>query len=269
VWIAATGGILVIGGIDYLTGVELRVTPLYFAPISLVAWYRGRADVLGAATLCAISWLGFNLLAGLRFSDAGLWVANTLVQGASFAIVGLLIATLRAALIRERGLSRTDPLTSLLNSRAFYEEATGILQLCRRKGRPVTVAYIDVDHFKAVNDRLGHRAGDDLLRSVAHLLRASIRPSDLAGRLGGDEFAVLLPEVGPEEAAVMLERVRALLANVAASNPFPVTTSIGAVTFIVAPDKLEDMVQQADTHMYAAKAMGRNRVHLEITGHGR
>ena len=204
----------------------------------------------------------------MRFSHVGIWVANTIVQAISFAIVGLLISTLRAAVIRERELSRVDSLTSLLNARAFYDEAGRILALCRRKGGPVTVAYIDLDNFKAVNDRLGHRAGDDLLRTVADVLRTCIRPSDLSARLGGDEFSILLPEVGPHEAAATLERLRSLLADTVASSAGPVSASIGGVTFITAPEDVEAMVQQADSRMYAAKATGKNRVHLDVAGHG-
>jgi len=268
VWIAGVLGVVVIGSVDYFSGTELRVFPLYYAPISLVAWYRGHSGAVIVAALCGVSWLGSNLLAGLHFSSAGIWVANTLVQGASFAIVGLLIAKLRAALIRERGLSRTDPLTSLLNSRAFYEEGGRLLALCRRNGRPITMAYIDLDDFKTVNDRQGHQAGDDLLRRVAELLAASIRPSDISARLGGDEFAVLLPEAGRYEAAVTLERLRSLLADTFGSSQCAVTVSIGGVTFVTAPDSVEDMVQQADSRMYMAKTTGKNRIHLEISGHG-
>lgn len=266
VWIEAALAIVVIGGIDYFSGVELRVFPLYYLPISLVAWHRGRTGAVIAAALCALSWDVSNLLAGLRFSHPGLWVANTLLHGASFAIVGLLIATLRAALTSERRLSRTDPLTSLLNRRAFYEEATGVLAVCRRKGRPVTVAYMDLDNFKVVNDRLGHEAGDDLLRRVAELLGRSIRPGDFCARLGGDEFAILLPEVGLHHAAVTLERLRSSLASTFGSGPDSVTCSIGGVTFITVPESVEEMVQQADSRMYQAKTTGKNRVHLEVSG---
>ena len=169
--------------------------------------------------------------------------------------------------MREQGLSRTDPLTSLLNSRAFYEEGDRLLALCRRKGRPITMAYLDLDNFKAVNDERGHQAGDDLLRRVAALLQASIRPSDLAARLGGDEFAVLLPEVGAPDAAVMLERLRSLLADTLGANQPSVSSSIGGVTFVTAPGSVEEMVHQADSRMYLAKTTGKNRVQLEIAGH--
>jgi diguanylate cyclase (GGDEF)-like protein len=266
VWATATFGIATIGCVDFYSGVELRVFPLYYAPISLVSWHFGRAGAVFAATLSALSWLASNALAGLQFSHPGLWIANTLVQAASFATVGLLIATLKDALMRERWLSRIDPISSLLNSRAFHEEATRSLALCRRKGRPVTLAYIDLDNFKAVNDTVGHQAGDRLLRSVALLLRASTRPSDLCARLGGDEFVVLLPEVDQDEASAALERIRLQLSATAASDAYPVTASIGAVTFMSVPESLQQMISAADSRMYAAKAAGKNRLRLEIAG---
>lgn len=265
VWtgIAAASAIGAVGAVDFLSGSELRVFALYYLPISLLAWRFGRPGALIGTGLCALSWLASNVLAGLRFSDTGLWIANTLVQAASFAVVGLLIASLRAALTRERTLSRVDPLTLLLNTRAFHDEGRRLLALCRRNGRPVTIAYIDVDDFKTVNDRWGHKAGDELLRQVGALLRASVRPSDLSARLGGDEFALLLPELGSSEAAATLERLRALLAD-PARLPSPVTCSIGVVTFMTAPDDLDEVLRRSDARMYAAKQAGKNRAVHEV-----
>lgn len=266
VWIVAVLGIGVIGGFDFITGIELRVFPLYFVPISFLAWHAGRPGALMAAVLSAGAWEISNLLAGLQFSHSALWIGNTLVQAISFATVGLLIASLKDSLLRERGLSRTDPLTPLLNSRAFYEEAARVLSLCRRNGRPVTVVYVDLDNFKAVNDRLGHQAGDDLLRDVAASLQASTRPSDLCARLGGDEFVVLLPEADAQEASVVLQRLRLTLSETVTLDRNPVTCSIGAVTFLTVPDSLEDMVRSADSRMYAAKSEGRNRLLHHLAG---
>jgi len=267
VWIPAASGMVAIGGLDYLTGGEIRIFPLYYAPISFVAWHRGRSDAIIAAALCALGWIGSNYLAGLRFAHPGIWVANTFVQGLSFAIVGLLIATLRAAVTRERGLSRTDPLTTLSNSRGFYEDAGRILARCRHTGRPITVAYIDLDNFKTVNDTLGHESGDHFLRRVAEHIRGAIRPSDLSARLGGDEFAVLLYEVGPDDAAVILERLRSSFVGSVATGG-PVTVSIGGVTYITAPENVEQMVKRADSRTYEAKATGKNRVYLEVVDTG-
>jgi len=264
VWSGAAVGMFAIGGIDYASGAELRIFPLYLAPVSFVAWYRGRSSALAAAALCAGAWLGANLMAGLRFSHPAILVANTFVQGVSFAIVGYLIATLRVALVQERGLSRTDPLTALLNQRAFHEDAAGILARCRRAGHPITVAYIDLDDFKTVNDTLGHETGNAVLLTTAGQLRRAVRPSDVVARIGGDEFALLLPEVGPSAAALTLERLRSSLAVVDPSGRNAVTVSIGGVTFTTPPDDVAEMLARADSAMYEAKASGKNRVHVEV-----
>lgn len=263
IWTAGLLGVLAIGVLDYFSGAELRVFPLYYAPISLVAWFHGRTGAAILASLSTVTWLTANYLAGLQFSSALVWVANTLLHGASFAFAGIVVAMLRAALGRERGLSRSDPLTSLLNTRAFYEEAERTLAHCRRQGRPVTIAYIDLDNFKDVNDALGHRAADDLLRQFGKLLRTSLRPSDLTARLGGDEFAILLPETGPQQGEATLTRIHSLLAHRFAPTA-EMTSSIGAVTFMTAPVYVEEMVHQADIRRYAAKNQGRNRIHLDV-----
>ncbi|MEO5588057.1 MAG: hypothetical protein ABIS03_00625, partial [Gemmatimonadaceae bacterium] len=93
VWIESALAIGLIGYVDYLSGVELRVFPLYYLPISLVAWYRGRSGALIIATLSTMTWLISNALAGLSFSSPGIWVVNTLMQGVSFTLVGVMIAT--------------------------------------------------------------------------------------------------------------------------------------------------------------------------------
>jgi len=262
-WTAGALGIIGVGLLDHVSGTELRVYPLYFGPIAIVAWHGRRRGTIVAAALSAGTWLAANMLAGMRFSTNVMWVANTLVHGTAFLFVGLLISALRTALRSARDLSRTDPLTRLRNSRAFYEDARPLLALCRRTKRPVTLAFIDLDHFKSVNDSQGHEAGDSLLREIARAVERSVRPSDLAARLGGDEFAVLLPELGAHEAAAALERLRGAVSIAAGVAP-QVTASVGGITLLEAPPGLEDLIRRADGLMYAAKARGRNRVAHEV-----
>ena len=258
--VAALAGIAVIAAIDLLTGVEYRVFPLYFMPLSVAAWYLGRSGALTAAAVCALSWVGSNYAAGLRFSTITVWVVNFLMQATAFVVVGMLIAAVRKAAALADQLGRTDSLTSLYNSRAFYEEAHLILELARRYRHEVTLAYVDLDNFKTVNDTLGHHGGDDVLRRTAVVIRECIRASDVAARLGGDEFAVLLPETGQEVAGALLERLRSQLAKAFDAGLYPVTASVGAVSFVVPPRDVDELVRQADAAMYAAKAAGKNRV---------
>jgi diguanylate cyclase (GGDEF)-like protein len=186
------------------------------------------------------------------------------MHGVSFLVVGGLLARLEVALAHEKQLSRLDPLTTLMNPRAFREEAVRFLSIARRKQRPVTLAYIDIDGFKAVNDTHGHHAGDEVLRGVAGAISASIRVSDVAARMGGDEFALLLLETGHAEARIVLDRVRACIGGTLAGAPHTVTASIGAVVFAAIPESFDHMVQEADRRMYAAKAAGKDRIVLEL-----
>jgi len=265
-FVAAVLGAAAIGWVDYGTGVELRIYPLYFAPISLAAWRLGRVATIALALTCSMVWGVANLLAGLHYSSPLLWVANVIAHSSAFVFVGYLMATLRHALERERELSRTDALTHLPNQRAFYEEAARVLARSRRRKRPLSMAYIDVDDFKQVNDTLGHKGGDEALRAIGNVLASSLRAGDFAARLGGDEFAVMLEETDQHALKVVLERMHAALGAALVRGDRRVTTSIGAVTFTELPEDVEAMVRQADGVMYAAKASGKDRFHTQLAG---
>ena len=263
-WTTGVVGIVGIGALDYVSGVEMRVFPLYYLPLAGLAWWFGRTGAVVATVLCGASWLVSNVLAGREYSLSGIWIVNTIMQTASFATVAVLIGLVRESLLRERETSRSDSLTRMLNRKGFYEEAARLIALCRRTGRPLTVAYMDLDNFKQVNDRLGHQKGDEVLVAAAAKLKAATRPSDVTARMGGDEFVVLFPELGSAEATVTLERIRSSLAETLPREPVPVSASIGAVTFAVPPQDIEDMVRAGDAQMYTAKAAGRNRVELHV-----
>lgn len=261
---AALAGIGIVGVLDFVTGVEYRVYPLYFLPLSLAAWHLGRRGALVGAALCGFTWLGSNYVAGRDYTTPAIWIFNFFMQGTAFVVVGLLISSVRASLAREEDISRTDSLTALLNRRAFYEATEPTLALARRHGHPVTLAYIDVDNFKSVNDLLGHEAGDRLLRGTADVLRQCTRKADVSARFGGDEFVVLLPETGPGGAEALLERLRSGLSEAFAPTPCSVTVSIGAVSFTQSLPDIDEVIRQADAAMYEAKAAGKNRVRFQV-----
>ncbi len=166
----------------------------------------------------------------------------------------------RVALEQEKRLSRIDPLTGLANRRAFYEGAEVERQRAVRYGRNLSMAYIDLDNFKQVNDKFGHEAGDQLLVTVADILRSDLRPSDLAARLGGDEFAVLVPEADKLGAHRATSKLHVLLTQAMQDNDWPVTFSMGVVTFNSIPETVEKMVHKADELMYTVKHGGKNRI---------
>lgn len=258
--LGASTWIVLTGVLDNITGTEYRIFPLYFLPICLVGWRLGYASTLAAAWLSACVWLVANYLGGLQYSTSTVWVVNTITQGASFSIVGVLVVVARKSYLIAHERSRTDSLTGLLNGRAFRDEAARLIALCDRHQRAVTVAYIDLDHFKQVNDRLGHAAGDHVLARVATAMVDASRETDVVARLGGDEFALLLPETDAKGAAIVLERVRANVALILADAPLPVTTSIGAVISSVGQRDIAELLKLADKQLYVSKGTGKNRV---------
>ena len=257
-------GTIAIGMIDYITGYEVRIFPLYFLPIALVAWRLSWPHALALSALSSLTWAAANILSGKDYSSLFIWPINMVSQLVAFGTVGVLVSDLYRRLRSEKDLSRKDQLTSLLNSRAFYESGDMLLAFARRSDRPITFVYMDLDNFKAVNDERGHLEGDRALMAVAEVLSGHFRASDLIARFGGDEFAMLLFDTGAEEAHTSLDRVHELLAAAMNGNGWPITLSIGAVTYLRMPQTLEEAIHQADSLMYRAKKEGKNRVRLEV-----
>jgi len=171
---------------------------------------------------------------------------------------------LKNGLEREKALARTDSLTQIANRRAFYELASTEINRAHRYKRPFTIVSMDLDNFKIVNDRFGHKIGDTLLCSVANTIQKNIRATDVVARLGGDEFTVLLPEIGAESARVVAHKLQKELLDTMQTNEWPVTFSMGVVTFNSAPATVDEMLKKADTLMYSAKQSGKNIIKQEV-----
>ncbi|GAB4147845.1 MAG: hypothetical protein Fur0037_16140 [Planctomycetota bacterium] len=179
-------------------------------------------------------------------------IVNLILECSVFASFGVLLATLRRELDRESELARTDVLTEIENRRSFWEAAERELERCRRFQQPFALVYVDVDDFKSVNDRLGHRAGDELLRSVADVLRDGVRKTDVAARIGGDEFALLLTGTDSEGARIAVEKLWSRLGKVL-PRVYGVHCSIGCLSVVRAPEEVADLIARADAIMYGVK----------------
>lgn len=256
------GGFILVGYVDFATGSEVRVYPLYFFPLSLAAWRFGRVGAFLAAVGATAAWVATNWAGGMHYSSDYIWIVNTLAQGSAFGTVAGLLAWARNMLDHEQELSRTDNLTGLANARAFHSFVDLEAAASRRNGRPLTLAYIDLDNFKCVNDRYGHSRGDALLQDVAKILKHSIRVTDSAARMGGDEFVVCLPETSKSQALPVLERLRASLAAVIPADECAISASIGAFCWDIPPDSVDAMITAADQAMYEVKKSGKNRVEI-------
>ena len=266
-WITLGFAIVVfVGVIDHLTGPELFVSIFYLLPIFLVTWFTERWMGITISIVSAITWLITDFTAGHAYSYPAIPYWNMIVRLGTFLIMTLILSALKKALEHEKELARTDPLTGVANGRYFIALADMEINRARRYKHSFTVVYIDLDNFKTVNDHFGHSTGDALLRSVAHTIRNNIRATDIVGRLGGDEFAILLPETGPEPAEVITHKVQKVNLDVMQKNEWPVTFSIGVVTFVSPPSTVDEMLKISDGVMYAAKKTNKNAIKYEIFG---
>jgi diguanylate cyclase (GGDEF)-like protein len=136
----------------------------------------------------------------------------------------------------------------------------------RRYDRPFTLVCIDLDNFKTVNDSFGHSTGDMILRLVARTIQENIRVTDTVARLGGDEFAVLLPETGRNVAETILRKVRKINLDIMQMHGWPVTLSIGVVTFKSPPCTVDETLRISDQLMYAAKNNGKDSIRYDVFG---
>jgi diguanylate cyclase (GGDEF)-like protein len=244
--------------------------------------------VLSARQARLLAWAGLGMLGSVivwkALSDPGHYdprveaihfLSAVLVMGGAGVIahrVGQLRRTLQRqsdelaeALERLRALATRDVLTGLLNRRAMLEALAQAASQAQRTGRPLAIGLIDLDHFKRVNDTLGHGMGDRVLLMFAQLAQAEWRAPDTLARWGGEEFLVALPDTELSEAARCLERLRPRLASAAiegAPADLRITFSAG-LTLCESEADVLPAIERADLAMYRAKAAGRNRTALE------
>ena len=163
---------------------------------------------------------------------------------------------LKQAVIR---LSQEDSLTSLNNRRRIKELLENEIQRATRYNTVFSVILADIDHFKAVNDQLGHQVGDEVLTKIAEIIRSSVRATDLAGRWGGEEFVIISPGTNIDGGFSLAEKIRIRLESTGLGEIGKKTASFG-VTVFAAGDGIEEIITRADAGLYAAKEGGRNRV---------
>jgi diguanylate cyclase (GGDEF)-like protein len=180
-------------------------------------------------------------------------------------IAGIAIERMRAE-ERIRYMAHHDALTGLPNRALFWIQFNHILAEARREKRKVAVAYIDLDNFKQINDRLGHAAGDEVLKTIAERLPRCIRANDLIVRLGGDEFAIVFSLIGQGEEGVVrrMDELRAVISApvMFESEEVHVTCSMGAAFYPEDGDTPEALLARADRAMYGAKNDGRDRLQV-------
>lgn len=267
-WFAVGGAFVLTVVADWLTGPSVSLSIGYLFVDCLAAWTLrervGVAVVLASVAIgSAINGFGYIPTVDPTSLTTAVAIWNTMTRAASAIMIVLMVATLRHTIDSERWRASTDYLTRSLNGGAFRSQIERVARSGRRQGATLLLLYMDLDGFKAVNDRYGHAAGDAVLRRFADEARARMRTEDLFARLGGDEFCALLaiePEAAPEQVA---ESLHARLSEALRATGHAVTCSMGAVVVdAAAAGDTERLLKLADEAMLEVKRSGKDAIRI-------
>lgn len=243
------------GILDMFASPNVSFSFLYLFPIAFVTWFGGnRAGFLIALT-CGTLWSADDIMHHNVFS-----VWNILSTFAVFCTVSVVLSKTHDMWVKQKELSENDPLTGVLNIRAFSELVEYEIFRHQREDAPFSIAYLDIDNFKAVNDRFGHKRGDDLLKSVVMNIVESLRKTDVVARVGGDEFIIFLPATDHVAVKTVMEKVWERLHTLTESDHLETTFSIGVITYSDRVCRLEEIISIADSLMYEVKNSGKNNI---------
>jgi two-component system cell cycle response regulator len=257
--LTALGTGLLLWTVNSGAGAALACAPLLVLPATYAMFFLRKPAAVAIAALAS----GGYLAAALAGPASGSHVAVASVGIAAAAgLVGLQRANANRLIWRLSDAAVTDALTGLMNRRGFQELIETELERARRSGQPLSLIIGDLDHFKALNDRFGHGAGDRALEQLALILDTAKRRIDTAARIGGEEFAVVLPDSDHHAAYILAERTRREVRETFMYEPYELTISLGVATFPIHGTSVESLVAQADEALYAAKALGRDRTVL-------
>jgi diguanylate cyclase (GGDEF)-like protein len=257
-------------GIFFLTNPQLTASWVDGGDRSVVA--AASAVLIGVGMTAALSWLLVRLRferlikAAERIAAGDYTIAVSTWGGGLETRLGVAINGISASLADTHDRATIDRLTGVANRQALLAALFAEVERASRYERPLCVAFVDIDHFKAVNDSYGHAAGDTVLRGVAQTIAENLRTSDLIGRYGGEEFMLILTETDVEEGAELSEKLRKLVErlhfNVEGNTDLSVTISIGIVGGTGQQLRMETLVRDADAAMYSAKSLGRNQTYI-------
>jgi len=260
-FIIAIGYIIIgiLGIIDTLTGKELDFSLFYVIPILIVTWHTGLGLGIVFSLISALVWLLSDVLSG-NVTLLSIYAWNTLTRLGFFLTIAFLLSRLLTVLEHEREIAHKDYLTGALNSLFFYNVLQMEINRSLRYKNLFTIAYIDLDNIKTVNDEFGHATGDEVLCFVVNQIKNSLRKVDVVARLGGDEFALLMPETNQKSAQVVLSKLQHNILAGMQKNNWPVTLSIGVLTCFDTPPTANEAIKIVDDLMYSVKKSSKNNI---------
>jgi diguanylate cyclase (GGDEF)-like protein len=254
-------GTLIVTLAIYFSGDKQGDDEMFYLWVSLTAFYFfPRRQAFAHMGLVA---LGYAAVVAVQADDIGQdglrWLTTVGTLTVIGLFVGMIAADSRRTFRRLQETARTDHLTGLLNRKGFHEEFGAELARVDRSGGTFALVLGDLDHFKEVNDRLGHLAGDAALERVGAVLHEFSRTADRPARIGGEEFAVIMPDADADAALQAAERLRERVRAAFAAEAVPLTVSFGVSTYPLDGATEDELLRAADRALYAAKAAGRDR----------
>jgi len=257
--------LVVIGLLDFYTGYEIGFSIFYVVPILLASWYVGRNAGYIFSIIGAMIWLLADVYSGHSYSHIIIAYWNSCIRLMFFLVISYSFCRIKSLLEIEQKTARIDFLTGLLNAKGFYENLDRFINKIKRNATPFTLAYMDIDNFKKINDELGHREGDLVLCLISELLKKNFRSTDFIARLGGDEFAFIIDESDLIKVTILFERVKENLLQSVKKKNLPISFSFGVAIFQNLPEKYpSDLVHIADELMYQAKNGGKNQIKYDV-----
>ncbi len=246
---------LLIAIFDQYAPIEATHSFLYLLPISFVSWFCGSYYGLLITALCTTAWSMNNI-----YPNAIITAWNILSTFIFFSMTVFWLNKTKQLFENEKHLSRTDTLTGARNLRAFTEMVEYEMLRSERENLPYSLAYIDLDNFKTVNDTFGHSAGDQLLKSVVSTITLNLRKTDILGRLGGDEFAIFFPATEQAAVEIVMKKIHTKLNRLMKNLSYQSSISVGVVICEAGIHNLDKLIAAADNLMYQVKSSGKNNI---------
>ncbi len=261
IWLMSVLALLVLFLARFVVQEYADLTPLLIIPVLLASWYGNSKAGIGLSVLIVF----LSLLISSRdeffiFSN----ITNNIVNFIVYVFLSIIVTNFREVHKFESNAADTDTLTGVYSSRCFYALMENEILRSSRYGHQLSLSYIDIDHFKKINDTLGHSVGDELLIVVSQCLVSSLRATDIVARIGGDEFVCLLPETKQGEAKVAFLKAEESLNEKMKNKNWDVSFSIGMVTFETLPNNVHEAIKIADELMYSVKNNNKNDIAYKV-----
>lgn len=252
--------LLMVGVLDFITGPDISLSIFYLIPIAVYAWgLKKNFGILGAV-LGTVVWFQVETATNTKQISVFIHLWNAFNRLGIFLLPALFLKVIE----QERLHARTDFLTGAINHRHFHELLEMETHRSARYNLTFTVAFVDADNFKTVNDTFGHVFGDEILKLIVGVMRASLRKTDIVARVGGDEFIVLLPETDQDAARTAIAHMYRSLTDGMLAKKCPITFSVGALTLTAPQLSSDQILNHVDKVMYLVKNGGKNNLRFEM-----